>query len=320
MGQTRKRKGQRVNILVTGSAGFLGKHLVSHLGTLGHYPYCATRSAYDLRNPDHLDALFRHTGKPDIIFHLAANVGGIQYNLANPGAIFYDNVMMTTQLIHRAMERGCGKFIMVGSVCSYPCHVPIPAREHHLWTGYPEPSNGAYGVAKLIALTQLQAYRDQYGLDFAYPILSNLYGPGDNFDDAKSHVIPALIKRFTSDEPQITVWGDGTPTRDFLYVEDAVRALVACMDADCPLRGPYLSCREPLNISGGVEISIRRVIELLNEITGYSGKVEFDQSKPNGQLRRGYDNYKAQQTLGWQPVVDFETGLRATVDWWLSCK
>lgn len=299
------------NLIVTGASGFLGQHLMYYLRALGHDPYPVTRAAYDLRNPDHLDALFRYTGKPDIIFHLAANVGGIQYNLANPGAIFYDNVMMTTQLIHRAMLAGCGKFIMVGTVCSYPCHVPIPAREHHLWTGYPEPSNGAYGIAKLIALTQLQAYRDQYGLDFAYPVLSNLYGPGDNFDDTKSHVIPALVKRFTSDEPQITVWGDGTPTRDFLYVEDAARALIACMQADC---------REPLNISGGVEISIRRVIELLKELTGYGGKVEFDQTKPNGQLRRGYDSYRAQQALGWQPVVDFETGLRATVEWWLSCK
>lgn len=309
-----------MNITVTGYPGFLATHLLSHLRALGHDPYPVTRQAYDaseypkgydLRNPDHLDALLRHTGKPDIIFHLAANVGGIQYNLANPGAIFYDNVMMTTQLIHKAMLAGCGKFIMVGTVCSYPEYVPIPAREHHLWTGYPEPTNGAYGVSKLVALTQLQAYRDQYGLDFAYPVLSNLYGPGDSFDDAKSHVIPSLIKRFTQSEPKITVWGDGTPTRDFLYVEDAARALVACMDTDC---------REPLNISGGVEVSIRRLVELLGEITGYSGAIEFDQTRPNGQLRRGYDSYRAQQALGWQPVVDIETGLRATVDWWLSCR
>lgn len=299
------------NVIVTGGNGFLGCHLMRQLHELGYSPYPASSKAYDLRNPDHIDALFRHTGKPDVIFHLAANVGGIGYNLANPGSIFYDNAMMTTQLIHKAMVAEVGKFIMVGTVCSYPAHNPIPTREHHLWEGYPEESNGAYGVAKRIALTQLQSYHAQYGLNYAYPILSNLYGPGDKFDDAKSHVIPALIKRFTSNEEAITVWGDGSPTRDFLYVEDAARALVACTEAEC---------REPLNIASGIETSIKQLVQLLTRITGYTGKVEFDKSKPNGQLRRGYDNYRARTALDWQPVVDIETGLRKTVEWWQACK
>lgn len=288
-----------MNLIVTGSNGYLGKHLMAHLRALGHDPYGVSSHAYDLRRPAHIEALFKHTGKPDIIFHLAANVGGVQYNIDNPGAIFYDNVMMTTQLIHKAAIEGVGKFVMVGSACSYPEHNPIPVKEDRLWAGYPEPTNGAYGVAKLIALTQLQAYK----LNFAYPVLANLYGPGGGFDERKSHVIPALVKRFASNPPVLTVWGDGKPTRDFLYVEDAAKALARFAEVDY--------C-QPINIASGKEVSIKRIVELLSRISGYRGAIEYDTSKPNGQLRRCYDISKAKEVLGWQPSTDIETGLRNT--------
>lgn len=292
-----------MTIIVTGSNGFLGQHLMTHLRTLGYDPYGVSSKAYDLRREAHIDALLKHTGKPDIIFHLAAHVGGIQYNIEHPAQLFYDNVMMTTQLIHKAMLAGCGKFVMVGSVCSYPAHNPIPTREHRLWEGYPEESNGPYGVAKLIALDQLQAYQKQYGLNFAYPILSNLYGPGGKADAYKSHVIPALIHRFASNPPKITVWGDGSPTRDFLYVKDAAEALARYIEVNCP---------EPINIANGIETSIRTIVEHLTRISGYQGEVEYDLTRPNGQLRRGYDTYKARSVLSWQASTKFEDGLKAT--------
>lgn len=296
-----------MNLIVTGSNGYLGKHLVTHLRALGYDPYCVPSKAYDLRRSAHIEALFKHTGKPDIIFHLAANVGGIQYNIDNPGAIFYDNVMMTTQLIHQAMIHGCGKFVMVGTACSYPEYNPIPTGEDRLWQGYPEPTNGAYGVAKLIALTQLQAYQKQYGLNFAYPVLANLYGPGGGFDEHKSHVIPALVKRFASNPPIITVWGDGSPTRDFLYVEDAAKALARFIEVDC---------QEPINIASGTEVSIQTIVRELVELSDYRGEVEYDTSKPNGQLRRCYDISKAKSTLIWLPSTDIKTGLRNTWEWY----
>lgn len=298
-----------MNIVVTGSTGFLGSHLMAHLRALGHDPYGVTRQAYDLRHQSHIDALFKHTGIPDLIFHLAANVGGIQFNSAYPGSIFYDNVIMNTQFIHAAAMHGVGKFVMVGTVCSYSQHAPIPMREHHLWTGYPELSNGAYGISKLMALTQLQAHKQQFGLNFTYPILSNLYGPGDHFDDAKSHVIPALIKKFDTRSRKVLVWGDGSPTRDFLYVEDAAEALGRFIEADYS---------EPINIAGGSEIGIRRLAELIAQLSGYKGKIEFDQDRPNGQLRRCYDISQARRVLDWQPKISLEAGLRRTIEWWRS--
>lgn len=297
------------NLIVTGASGFLGQHLMSHLRTLGHDPYGVTRSAYDLRNPDHLDALFRHTGKPDIIFHLAANVGGIQYNLANPGSIFYDNVMMTTQLIHWAMLAGCGKFVMVGSVCSYPANNPIPTRECRLFEGQPETSNGPYGIAKLVALTQLQAYRNQYGLNFAYPILANLYGPGDSgFCNKTGHVLPNLIKSFINSKENVMVFrGDGRLSRDFLYVEDAACALAKFIDTDYP---------EPVNIATGQEYTKRQIVEIIAEIAGYEGDIVFDGKFDLGQLRRCYNTDIAHQILDWRYKVDIKDGLRRTIQWY----
>lgn len=294
-----------MNIIVTGSQGFLGQHLMAHLYRLGYLPYGVPSKAYDLRREAHIDALLKHTGKPDIIFHLAARVGGIQYNIDHPADLFYDNVLMNTQLIHKAMLAGCGKFVMVGSVCSYPAHNPIPTREHRLWEGYPEVSNGPYGVAKLIALEQLQAYQKQYGLNFAYPILSNLYGPGGAPDDYKSHVIPALIKRFMDKPETITIWGDGSPTRDFLYVKDAAEALTRFID---------VNCNEPINIANGIETSIRAIVEILAKISGYGGRIEYDLTRPNGQLRRGYDIFRASQVLDWKPKVNIQEGIKITYE------
>lgn len=299
-----------MKIIVTGAKSFLGKHLIKLLVKSGHKPYEVTSSAYDLRLPYHIEALFKHTGKPDIIFHLAANVGGIEYNLGNPAGVYYDNIMMTTQLIHQAAEIGCGKFIMTGSVCAYPRFSPVPTRELHLWDGPPESSNFTYGIAKRIALAQLEAYHNQYGLDYAYPILANLYGPGDNFNDDKSHAIPALIKRFLSGFDIVKVWGDGSPSRDFLYVEDAARALVACTEKG--------DTRQPINISTGVETSIRVLVKLISEITGFTGQVVYDNTKPNGQQRRCYSNAIAKDVLGWHPVTTLPDGLKRTIDWYAN--
>lgn len=297
------------NIIVTGASGHLAPFLIARLKSLGYNPYPVFSKAYDLRNARHIDALFKHTGKPDIIFHLAARVGGIQYNIDNPATLFYDNVVMNTQLIHKAMLAGCGKFVMCGSVCSYPAFNPIPTPEHRLWEGYPETSNGPYGIAKLAALEQLQAYSRQHGMKYAYPVLSNLYGPGGSVDDYKSHVIPALIKRFLDKPDKIEIWGDGSPTRDFLYLDDAAEALTKFIDVDC---------EEPINIAGGIEISIRRVVELLTKITGYEGEIAYDSTKPNGQLRRAYTIHKARHDLAWQPETKFEDGLKRTVEYYAN--
>ena len=298
------------NIIVTGSRGFLGQHLMAYLRELGYDPYGVPSSTYDLRTPYALEALFKHAGKPDVIFHLAASVGGISYNLNNPASIYFNNVMMNTQLIQRAALAGVSKFIFAGSACAYPNHNPIPTGEHCLWNGYPEESNASYGVSKRIALTQLQACRKQYGMDFAYPIFTNLYGPGDCFDDDRSHVIPALIKRFVHGVDKVVVWGDGSPTRDFLYVTDAVRALVACMGVEC---------REPVNIASGENISIRRLVDIIQAACDRQAlPVEWDSSKPNGQMERGYRIQKARGVLGWVPEVGIEEGVRQTVEWYME--
>jgi GDP-L-fucose synthase len=198
---------------------------------------------------------------------------------------------------------------MTGTVCSYPAFNPTPTREHRLWEGYPEASNGPYGIAKLMALEQLQSYNREYGLKFVYPVLSNLYGPGQAIDEQKSHVIPALIQRFIANPEKITIWGDGTPTRDFLYVEDAARALIACMQID------HKDFIYPFNVASGFEISIRVLVEMLIEILDYRGLVEYDASRPNGQARRGYDARRAMELLGWKAQTKFKDGLAKTVEW-----
>lgn len=306
-----------MNIVVTGANGFLGRHLMARLHTLGHDPYGVESKAYDLRSPAHVRALFAHAGRIDVLYHLAAHVGGIAYNIAHPAGLYYDNVMMNTLIIDQAAQRRVGKLVFAGTACSYPKYNPIPTQEHRLWEGYPEESNGPYAVAKLAALAHLEACHAQHGLNFAYPVLSNLYGPGDGgfTDDNKAHVIPALIKRFSAavkaGAESVTVWGDGTPTRDFLYVEDAADALTRLIDVDC---------REPVNIASGDETFIRQVVEYIARYTGFTGQVIYDDTKPNGQLRRGYCTKLARAALDWRAKVGIEEGLERTCEWWNQSK
>lgn len=297
------------SILVTGSNGFLAKHLITRLKSLGYNPYGVTRQAYDLRNPTHIDSLFAHTGNPDIIFHLAAHVGGIQYNVDHPAQLFYDNVMMATQLIHKAAMVGAGKFVMCGSVCSYPSYPPMPTNERQLWTGYPEESNGSYGVSKLVALEQLKSYHKEYGLNFAYPIFANLYGPSDSgfTQPSKAHLIPSLIKKFVANPDKVMMFGKGELTRDFLFVEDAAEALIRLMDVDYS---------EPLNVATGEEISKLRLVSAIVELTNYKGIVEWDGNPDAGQLRRCYDIHEMKRILNWQPQTKIKDGLDKTIKWY----
>lgn len=298
-----------MKIIVTGSKGFLGQHLMTELQSQGHDPYGVLSAAYDLRREAHIFALFKHVGTPDIIFHLAANAGGIGYNLRRPATIYYDNVMMNTQFIHKASWAGVGKFIFAGSVCSYPFLVPVPTIERHLWGGPLTESHHSYGVSKLMALAQLQAYRSQYNLDFAYPILANIYGPGDGgfFDDFKSHVIPALVKRFVEAENEVICWGTGIPTRDFLYVEDAAKALAKFIGVNCP---------GPVNIAANQEISILRLAELIAGLVGFKGQIIWDKTKPDGSPRRRYNTRLLKHFLGWEPTTTIEDGLQRTIEWY----
>lgn len=294
--------------IVTGGNGFLGRHLVGLLDN----PYVVSSKAYDLRREAHIEALFKHTGKVDTLYHLAAVVGGIGANRLHPGVFFHDNMKMGMNVIHAAMVHGVKKVVFVGTTCSYPKLTPIPFREHSLFDGYPEETNAPYGIAKRALYVMLKAYQDEYGLRFAYLVPTNLYGPGDNFDDSSSHVIPALIKKClqakADNAPEIEVWGTGRATRDFLYVGDAARAIAtAGMDYDNPA---------PLNLGSGHEVSIAALVDLIQRATGFKGKVRYDDSKPDGQPRRCLDISQAKHALGWQPGINLAEGLKKTVDWY----
>lgn len=299
-----------MKILLTGASGFLGKHLSTRFNELEVYYYSTSSKAYDLRQQAHIDDLFELV-QPDIVYHLAAHVGGIQYNIDNPAILYYDNIMMNTQLIHKAALSSVRKFVFVSSACIYPEHCPTPMREHMIWNGYPEPSNGTYGLSKRIVLSQLEACYEQFGMLFEYPILANMYGPGDNFSDEKSHVIPALIKRFIDAKDNgletITIWGTGLATRDFLYVNDAVNALVRFLDIDA---------QEPLNIANGFGITIKKLVQIIAEIVDYTGTIVYDYTKPNGQMNRSYNIKLAKQILNWYPQVDIYEGLNKTIKWY----
>lgn len=301
-----------MKIFVTGARGFLGQHLMRILRELDYDPFPVKSSGYDLRSEGSVNQLFRYEGVPDVIFHLAAHVGGIKYNLSHAGNLYYDNISMATHLIHAAHTHGVKKFIMTGTVCSYPAFPSVPTDESALWTGYPEPSNGAYGLAKLAALEMLQAYHAQYELNFSYPILSNLYGPGDGgfFEHDRAHMLPNLIKQFVHDTTgEITLFGDGKLTRDFLYVEDAARALVKLLDV-----GYHL----PFNVSPGLEISKRTLVDLIIHLTEYQGRVRWDGKPDAGQLRRCYDNERLWNLLHWKPSTPLLTGLQKTIEWYRS--
>lgn len=299
-------------ILVTGGAGFLGKAVVAQLLAAGadRDRLTVTRSRdCDLRT---LEACQRAVAGQDIVVHLAAHVGGIGLNREKPGELFYDNLMMGAQLIHSALGAGVKKFVCVGTICAYPKFTPVPFKEADLWNGYPEETNAPYGVAKKALLVQLQAYRDQYGFNGIYLLPVNLYGPEDNFDPRSSHVIPALIHKVHKAQERgdrtIPVWGDGSPTREFLYSQDAARGIaIATAHYDDP---------DPVNLGTGLEISIRDLTELICELMGFDGELVWETDQPNGQPRRCLDTTLAKERFGFEAQVDFRTGLKNTIAWY----
>ncbi|MCX7681742.1 MAG: GDP-L-fucose synthase [Anaerolineae bacterium] len=301
-------------ILVTGGNGFLGRHVVQRLRTQGCTQVFAPRSSeYDLRDGAAVAALMRDT-RPEVVIHLAALVGGIGANRERPAEFFYSNIMMGVQTIEQARLAGVEKFVIIGTVCAYPKFTPVPFREDDLWNGYPEETNAPYGLVKRLLLVQAQAYRQQYGFNAIYLLPTNLYGPGDNFDPRSSHVIPALIKKcvdaIEEGRDEIVVWGDGSPTREFLYVEDAAEGIVLATERyDKP---------DPVNLGSGAEISIRELVGMIARLTGFTGRIVWDTTKPNGQPRRCLDVSRAKREFGFQAHMDFEEGLRRTIEWYIA--
>jgi GDP-L-fucose synthase len=299
-------------ILVTGGAGFLGRQVINQLCQNGadRDKITVTRSHdCDLRVWENCQ---RAADQQDIIIHLAAHVGGIGLNREKPGELFYDNLIMGTQLIHAAYQQGIEKFVCIGTICAYPKFTPVPFKEDDLWSGYPEETNAPYGVAKKALLVQLQSYRQQYGFNGIYLLPVNLYGPEDNFDPRSSHVIPALIRKVqeaqTRGEKQLPVWGDGSPTREFLYSTDAARGIV--------MGTQFYNDAEPVNLGTGYEISIKDLITLICELMEYEGELVWETDKPNGQPRRCLDTQRAKQAFGFTAEVEFREGLKNTIDWW----
>jgi GDP-L-fucose synthase len=296
-----------MRILVTGGGGFLGSHLVERLEAEGDDVFVARRRDYDLTRMDDVERLFADS-RPELVFHLAAEVGGIGANRANPGRYWYANLMMGAHVLEQARVNGTRKLVLAGTVCAYPKHTPVPFREEELWNGYPEETNAPYGVAKKALLVGAQAYREQYGVDAIFLLPTNLYGPGDNFDLATSHVIPALIRKMTESPEEVVLWGDGSPTREFLYVEDCVEAFrLAAERYDGP---------EPVNVGTHEEITIRELAELIAELTGFAGQIRWDPSMPNGQPRRSLDASRARELFGFEARTPLREGIERTVAWY----
>jgi GDP-L-fucose synthase len=301
-------------IVVTGGAGFHGSHLIEKLRNRGCENVSAPRHAdYDLTRLDHVERLFSDR-RPEVVIHLAAVVGGIGANRAHPGRFFYDNAIMGIHLIEACRRYGVAKTVVLGTICAYPKFTPVPFQEDDLWNGYPEETNAPYGVAKKALLVQCQAYREQYGMNAVFLLPVNLYGPRDNFDLESSHVIPALIRKCVEavDErrSEITLWGDGTPTREFLYVADAAEGILAATEKyDRP---------EPVNLGSGVEIGIRDLAEKIAQITGFHGAIRWDTAQPNGQPRRCLDVTRAEREFGFRAHTSFDEGLRRTVEWYMA--
>ncbi|HYS16901.1 MAG TPA: GDP-L-fucose synthase [Candidatus Binatia bacterium] len=309
---SRGRQWNERRALVTGGAGFLGSRVVDELKRRGCRDVFVSRSRdYDLRRGQDIERVLRDA-RPDVVIHLAARVGGIGANRAHPAEFFYDNLLMGTQMLHESWRAGVPKFVSISTICAYPKLTPVPFREADLWNGYPEETNAPYGLAKKMLLVQAQAYRQQYGFNAIHLMPVNLYGPGDHFDLEDSHVIPALVRKCLEarerGEPEIVCWGDGTPTREFLYVEDAAEAIVLGAER---YDGP-----EPVNLGSGVEISIKELVQLVAKLTGFEGRIRWDTAKPNGQPRRCVDTDRAEQWLGFRARTAFEDGLRRTVDWY----
>jgi GDP-L-fucose synthase len=304
----------RKRIVVTGGAGFLGSWVVRRLQAEGCRAIVVPRSReFDLVREAAVERLYAEA-RPEVVIHLAARVGGIGANRENPGRFFYDNLMMGALLMEYARRHGVEKFVALGTVCCYPKHTPVPFREDDLWNGYPEETNAPYGMAKKMLLVQAQAYREQYGFRAIFLLPVNLYGPGDNFDPATSHVIPALIRKCAearaAGRDEVVVWGTGRATREFLYVEDAAEAIVlAAARYDAPA---------PVNVGAGFEISIRELAERIAELTGFRGRLVWDASKPDGQPRRCLDTERAARAFGFRARTPFAEGLARTVRWYLA--
>ena len=299
-------------ICVTGGAGFLGRAVCSALAQRGSGEVFVPRSRdFDLTQPAAVARLFDEA-RPEVVIHLAAEVGGIGANEKHPGRFFYANLAMGLHLIEEARRRDLAKFVQVGTVCAYPKHCEVPFHEDSLWRGYPEETNAPYGVAKRALGVMLEAYRKQYGLNGVYVIPVNLYGPGDDFDPETSHVIPALIRKFSEavelGRRSVTCWGSGRASREFLYVDDAAEGIVAATEK--------LDDSQPINLGTGREITIKDLAELIGRLCGYTGRIEWDASRPDGQPRRRLDTTRAQTRLGWQAKVELEDGLGRTISWW----
>jgi GDP-L-fucose synthase len=296
-----------MNVLVTGGGGFLGSHLVERLKADGHEVFVPRSSEYDLTHEPDAIRLFDEA-RPERVFHLAAEVGGIGANRANPGRYWYANLQMGVNVLEQSRAHDVDKVVITGTVCSYPKFTEVPFREDDLWLGYPEETNAPYGIAKKAILVGAQAYREQYGLDTIFLLPTNLYGPRDNFDLETSHVIPALIRKMIAAEGEVVLWGDGTPTREYLYVDDAVQGLL--------LAAERYDGADPVNIGTGVETSIRETAELVAELVGFDGRIVWDESMPNGQPRRSLDATRARELFGFEASTALREGLEKTVAWY----
>jgi len=304
-------------VIVTGGSGFLGSFVIERLKQCGATDIVIPRiQNYNLVDPDDIRRLYVDTlkgvdPKNVIVIHLAAHVGGIGANREHPAEFFYENLMMGVELMHQAYKNEVGKFVAIGTVCAYPKFTPVPFKEDDLWMGYPEETNAPYGLAKKMMLVQAQAYRQQYGFNAIFLLPVNLYGPRDNFNLQSSHVIPALIRKAVEagerGEKELPVWGDGSPTREFLYVEDAAEAIVAAAEK--------YNGDQPINLGSGYEISIKDLSEMIVKMTGFEGKLVWQTDKPNGQPRRGLDVSRAKEYFGWSAQVPFEEGMRRTIEW-----
>ena len=328
-----KMKNKRITI--TGGKGFLGTHLINTLKEEGYKRiYIADIPDYNLVDHEDIKRMY-NTSKPDIVIHLAAKVGGIGFNQENPATLFYENLMMGTQLLHEGYVRNIEKFVAIGTICAYPKFTPVPFKEEDLWNGYPEETNAPYGLAKKMMLVQSQAYRQQYGFNSIFLLPVNLFGPGDNFDPKSAHVIPALIKKCVDamggkeaayqrlNEPKkpkrpgkpdrpVTVWGSGKATREFFYVEDAAEAIILAMER--------YNKSEPVNIGASFEISIKELVELIVQLTGFKGKIVWDKTRPDGQPRRMLDTNKAFKEFDFKSKRSFEEGLKKTIEWYILTK
>jgi len=300
-------------VLITGGAGFLGSYLVKKLIDQGAKVTVPRSSELDLREKENCR---KAVHDQDIVFHLAAKVGGIGFNREHPAEMFYDNILMGTHLMHESYIARVKKFIAIGTICAYPKLTPVPFREENLWNGYPEETNAPYGLAKKMLLVQAQSYRQQYGFNAIYLLPVNLYGPGDNFNPESSHVIPALIKKFVDAKEKgdkfVKVWGTGRATREFLYVEDAAEGIISAAEK--------YNKQEPVNLGAGFEISIHKLASIIKELTGFQGKIIWDHTKPDGQPRRGLNTDRAYKEFGFKAKTDFNTGLKKMVDWYLSLR